>query len=368
MSTLTLQSVSKTYPGGVVGLKPFSLTLPLGERLVLLGPSGSGKSTLLRLIAGLEEPDSGEIHWDDRRIDQLPPHKRGVGLLPQKPALYPHLTVEENLNLGLGAVPSQFAVETLELSHLLSRKPDQLSGGEKQRVALARLLIRQSRLWLLDEPFSALDPVFRSEFRQVLHLLLDQTGATMILVTHDPADVGVLGQRIGVMDQGELQQIGTVEELRALPETQFVAFCLRSWNLIHGHLAVHASGGDSSKRHFVSEDGLVSIPVPKRLGSKLPHNLTLGIRLVDVSWHSSDGAPELSLGVLCPAWQLVSAEPVGSGWLLTLRRGKSSVRVAWPSDSPPPFGASADLYLPPEKCLWFDGQTGRRIDFLTDEK
>jgi ABC-type sugar transport system ATPase subunit len=378
MPSVSLLGVSKTYPGGVVGLRPTDLAIEAGDRLALLGPSGSGKTTLLRLVAGLEDPDAGEIHIAGKRVDRLPPHRRGVALLPQRPALYPHLTVEGNLraaSLGgrgsrrasgasgsAGASPSQ-EVDLLHLGPLLHRYPHELSSGERQRVALAKLLARGAGVWLLDEPFSNLDPVFRSDFRRDLHLLLDRSAATIILVTHDPMDALALGRRVGVLGDGRLQQLGTPEELRDRPGNRFVAFCLGRLSLIDGRAS---DSGDPSGWTFTSEDGSVRVPLPagiaRRLGPDPAYNLTLGIRPEDVlAWSPGERPNPPGLGAVLTGWPVVLAEPVGSGWLLTLARERSRLRVGWPSGSPPPVGTPADWYLPADRCLWFDA-TGVRID------
>ncbi len=229
-------------------------------------------------------------------------------------------------------------------------------------MALAKLLVRPAGVWLLDEPFSNLDPVFRSEFRRDLHLLRDRAKATIILVTHDPIDALALGRRVGVLGDGRLQQLGTPGQLRDRPGNRFVAFCLGRLSLIDGR----AGGGDPPGREFVSEDGSVTVPVPadiaRRLGPDPAPNLTLGIRPEDVlAWSPGERPNPSGVGAVLTGWPVVLAEPVGSGWLLTLARGRSRLRVWRPSGSPPPVGAPADWFLPADRCLWFDG-TGRRID------
>ncbi len=360
MSALTIRGLSKFYPGGVVGLHPTDLTVEGGERLVLLGPSGSGKSTLLRLLIGLETPDAGEILVDGVRIDKLPPHQRGIALVPQRPALFPQMTVQQNLETVLPrperTLPAAI-LELLRLGELLRRFPHQLSGGETQRVVLAKLLIRKVSIWLLDEPFSGLDPVFRAKFRQELHLLLGQTSATMLFVTHDPADAWSLGRRVGVLGEGVLHSLSTADELRSRPTTSFVASTFGGFNLFDGGIERLVSPSDpsvESKLVFVSECGSVRIAVPDHSGLRFEstHRLTLGIRPEDVR----SGPAEQS------AWLLVSAEPAGSGWLLTVAQGRTRLRMEWRSGSPPPVGTPLEWILPPERLHWFDGRTGRRLD------
>ena len=357
---LEIRNLTKTYPGGVAALRATSLTVSAGDRLVLLGPSGSGKSTLLRLLIGLETPDAGEILVDGVRVDRLPPHKRGIAFIPQRPALYPQMTVRQNLETVLErpspALPAP-TIELLRLGDLLNRYPHQLSGGETQRVVLAKLLIRKVGIWLLDEPFSGLDPVFRTEFRAELHLLLGLSAVTMLFVTHDPADAWSLGRRVGVLGEGVLHSLGTADELRIRPTTSFVASAFGRFNLLDGRIERIASRSDPSataKFDFVSECGSVRVPVSDSSATQLEpiHRLTLGIRPEDVRSSPAEQS----------AWLLVSAEPAGSGWLLTVARGRTRLRTEWRSGSPPPVGTPLEWTLPPERVLWFDGRTGRRLD------
>ena len=362
---LRVHGLTKTYPGGVVGLRPTDLTVARGERVVLLGPSGSGKSTLLRLIQGLESADGGEVWVDGRRVDGLPPHRRGVALLPQRVALYPHLTVGQNLDSGnlerqrRGGVPDHpvagapgSILELLRLGSLLSRYPHQLSGGERQRVALAKLLRLNRPVWLLDEPFSGLDPMFRSEFRHDLLLFLASAGATILLVTHDPIDALAIGQRIGVLADGILRQVGTPDELRSAPGHRFVAFCVGSHSLLDGAVQV-AGDGDPV---FVAEGGSVRVPVPPFASRRT--ELTLGLRPDDLVQRSPGGPTRGTI----TGWPLVSAEPDGSGWLLTVARGRTRVRVEWRSGPPPPVGTLTDWTIPAARGTWFDRVTGERLD------
>ena len=371
--SVELRGVSKSYPGRVVGLHPTDLQVRPGERLALLGPSGSGKSTLLRLIAGLETPDSGEVWIGGKRVDHLLPHHRGVSLLPQRVALYPHMTVGENLQLGeprpqgrrvASQVPERAThgpcgpgspETTLHLTPLLSRRPHELSGGERQRVGLAKLLLASRPVWLLDEPFAALDPMFRTEFRTDLLLFTEKSSPTILFVTHDPIDALALGHRIGVLGDGKLQQVGTPDELRTRPGNRFVAFCIGSFSLLDGTV------GDGDPTVFFAEDGSVRVPLPARLRAKLAASarptprLTFGFRPDDVLPRS----PGSSEGGIT-GWPQVSAEPDGSGWLLTVARGRSRVRVQWRSDSPPPVGTPTDWTVSPDRGVWFDA-TGRAV-------
>ena len=219
---LSLRNITKRF--GPAGINNVSFDVAAGECVALLGPSGAGKTTLLRLIAGLDTPDSGEIWLNGKNAHGVPPHERGVAYLPQRVPLYPHLTVARNLREASPNIDP--VVGKLKLGPLLDKKPEQLSGGERQRVGLAKVLLQNRPVWLLDEPFTSLDSMFRAEFRQELHLFARQCAATMVLVSHDPIDALALGQRIGVLAEGFLQQLGTAEELRSRPSHRFVSFCM----------------------------------------------------------------------------------------------------------------------------------------------
>lgn len=359
MSDITLRGLSKRYR--TPALDALDLSVPAGDRLALLGPSGCGKTTLLRLIAGLEAPDAGSVHIGGVDVTRLPPHRRGVGFVPQRVALYPQLSVRENLVesarrfVPTNELPGRVAeaAELLRITPLLERRPHELSGGERQRVGLARLAARRPAVWLLDEPFAPLDPMFRGEFRHDLHLLLTATGATIVLVTHDPIDALALGRRVGVLGDGRLQQLGTPETLRLRPSNRFVAVALGRLSLIDGR----RSGGESATASFVADDGSVTVPLPERIAAaRTPtYNLTLGIRPEDVRPCSDPECGTLR------GWEVTSAEPVGSGWQVAVARGRTRVVGTWLAESPPPVGAPTDWTIPADRCDWFDG-TGQRID------
>ncbi|MCU0705016.1 MAG: ABC transporter ATP-binding protein [Fimbriiglobus sp.] len=357
--SVDLRGVSKSYPGRVVGLHSTDLRVEAGERLALLGPSGSGKSTLLRLVAGLEAPDAGEVWIDGQRVDRLPPHQRGVSLLPQRVALYPQMTVAQNLDTSrhseeAGSDLWSPLIDPLRLTPLLARRPHELSGGERQRVGLAKLLLANRPVWLLDEPFAGLDPMFRDEFRTEFLLFAAKASPTILIVTHDPIDALALGHRIGVLGDGKLQQIGTADELRSRPGNRFVAYCVGAFSLIDGIVERPNSTGDGDPTIFVTEDGSVRVPLPARLCANLATTgpmprLTLGLRPEDVQ-----PGPPHERGYGLRGWTLLSAEPDGDGRLLTVARGRSRVRVRWSSGSPPPVGTLTDWTVIPDRGVWFD--------------
>lgn len=236
MSGLALRNIAKSYEGQTV-IADLSLRVAEGELLVLVGPSGSGKSTLLRVIAGLIGQDRGEIEVAGRSVGQLPPDRRDIAMVFQSYALFPHLTVEDNLSFGLrargeslveGAERIRQVAEQLGLTALLRRFPRQLSGGERQRVALARALVRQPKLFLLDEPLSNLDAQLRVQTRAEILKLHRQLATTMVYVTHDQIEALSMGDRIGVLRGGVLEDIGTPTEIYARPANLFVARFLGS--------------------------------------------------------------------------------------------------------------------------------------------
>lgn len=236
MSSLRLENVSKWFSAQqgekVSAVRNLSFTLQSDELLVLVGPSGCGKTTTLRLIAGLETADMGEISLNGKVLNAIPPEARDVSMIFQSPALFPHLTVFENIGLGLKLRKTSAAeikervaeaANILGLQDKLSRRPQELSGGEAQRVAIGRALVRQPKIFLLDEPLSNLDPITRKQLRREIVCLHRKLGIPMIYVTHDHREAFALGQRIAVMNHGALLQIGTPEEIKQYPANSFVA-------------------------------------------------------------------------------------------------------------------------------------------------
>lgn len=229
--TLQLNGVRKSY-GDTPVLDDVSLTLAAREFIAFLGPSGSGKSTLLRIIAGLERADAGEILLDGQRIDQLPPGERGVAMVFQHYALYPHMSVRENMAFGLknaGVARAEIqrriseAAEVLQIGELLDRKPAQMSGGQRQRVAIGRALVKEPKLFLLDEPLSNLDAALRLRTRVELAQLKQRVDAAVIMVTHDQAEAMTLADRIVVMADRRIQQVGAPMDIYNRPANVFVA-------------------------------------------------------------------------------------------------------------------------------------------------
>ena len=232
MSALELQNVRKEFAPGIVPVKDVSLTVHEGEFLALLGPSGCGKSTLLRMIAGLEEVTSGDIRINGNSVAATPAAKRNIAMVFQSYALYPHMTVSDNIgsSLRLRKVPASEikkrvheVAEKMGVTGILNKKPAQLSGGQRQRVAVARALVRDPEVFLLDEPLSNLDALLREKVRAELVALFRQQGKPVVYVTHDQTEAMTMADRIIILNQGVVQQLGTPEEIYTRPGNRFVA-------------------------------------------------------------------------------------------------------------------------------------------------
>ena len=232
MASLSLRSIYKKYPGGVVAVSDVNLEIRDKEFVILVGPSGCGKSTTLRMIAGLEEISEGELYIGDRLVNDVAPKDRDIAMVFQNYALYPHMTVYDNMAFGLKLrkVPKdeinrkvEEAARILDISHLLSRKPKALSGGQRQRVALGRAIVREPQVFLLDEPLSNLDAKLRAQMRTEISKLHQKLGTTFIYVTHDQTEAMTMGDRIVVMKDGFIQQVDSPQNLYTSPVNQFVA-------------------------------------------------------------------------------------------------------------------------------------------------
>ena len=232
MSFLELQNITKIYPNGTKAVNETSLNIDNGEFVVFVGPSGCGKSTLLRMIAGLEDITSGEISLDGNIINNIDPSERDVAMVFQNYALYPHMSVFNNMSYGLknrGISKDEInnkvndVAKLLEIDQLLTRKPSMLSGGQRQRVAMGRAIVRNPKIFLFDEPLSNLDAKLRNQMRLEIKKLQRQMGVTSIFVTHDQTEAMTLGDRIVVINNGVVEQVGTPKEIYSKPNTKFVA-------------------------------------------------------------------------------------------------------------------------------------------------
>ncbi len=288
MADLVLHTISKSF-GNVMVLDDISLRVPDGGFTILLGPSGCGKSTLLRIIAGLETQTAGEVLIDGEPVGHRSPKDRDIAMVFQTYALYPHLTVRENMAFGLKMrkEPRQLieariqeAAELLGLAELLGRKPKELSGGQRQRVAMGRAIVRKPKLFLFDEPLSNLDARLRTSMRVELKKLHERLGATMIYVTHDQVEAMTLGDTIVVLDRGKIRQVGSPARIYNEPSDPFVAGFIGSppMNLLEGQL--RRQGGS-----WCFQAGSLSLPVPAIKGPMPIEQVSrtvLGIRPEDI--------------------------------------------------------------------------------------
>lgn len=359
MHRIELSNLTKRF-GDVSALSGLDLTVEAGESLVILGPSGSGKSTLLRLVAGLERPDAGDIHFDGRSQLQTPPHRRGVAMVFQNFALYPHLTAFDNMAIGLrhGLKLSrdetrrrvQQVAETLEITSLLDRRPAEMSGGQRQRVALGRALARNAGVVLLDEPLSGLDAQLRQELRVEIRTLLRAIGATTIFVTHDQVDAMAIGDRIAVMHQGKLVQLGAPEEIYHAPSSTFVARFIGTppMNLLKADV----------------RDGALHLASPAHPGAPSPLQNSPQVPLPDGPIWLGVRPEALSLGVqgaLKLEGRVLVLELSGQDWVVYLDVGGERIAArASPSQKPQP-GQTVTVGARIENLHFFAHEEGARV-------
>ncbi|MFH1604716.1 MAG: ABC transporter ATP-binding protein [Pseudomonadota bacterium] len=346
MARIRFVKLEKRY-GSQPVLAPLDLEIDDGEFFTFVGPSGCGKSTLLHLIAGVEAPDAGAIYFDDDRVDALAPGARDVAMVFQSYALYPHLTVRENLAFPLrvrrvarAQIEREVAgvAETLGLAALLERKPRALSGGQRQRVALGRALVRRPRVFLMDEPLSNLDARLRLEMREELKRLHQVYRVTTIYVTHDQEEAMALSQRIAVLATGRVQQCGTPQQVYADPENLFVAQFVGSppLNLLEGEALREIAGADAA--------------FPRHGGEPL----LLGVRPADVLVHAQQHAH-------CLAAEVTLTEPTGSDlWVVGRWRGQRIKGRAAPG-ARLDLGVTAHFSVPPERVFFFAADSGKRL-------
>ena len=314
MARIRLQSVGKRYPNGFAALENLSLEIRDKEFIVLLGPSGCGKSTTLNLIAGLEDVTAGSLYFDETLINVVPAHRRDVAMVFQSYALYPHKSVHENIAFGLrmrGHPRAEIekrvkdAARRLEIEPLLERRPHQLSGGQRQRVALGRALVRQPAVFLMDEPLSNLDAALRIAMRAEIKQLHQTMQTTFVYVTHDQAEALTLADRIVVMRDGVIQQIGSPEEIYDRPRNSFVASFLGNppINYLEGLLVE-----DSAQVRFQRGNASLTLPhaLAERLRGQGGRQVKLGLRAEEVDEHSVPREGETLHG------RVSSVLPVGS--------------------------------------------------------
>jgi iron(III) transport system ATP-binding protein len=305
---LIVSGVEHGYGDGLV-LRDVSVHATAGETLALLGPSGCGKTTLLRIIAGLERPSQGSVQLGDRLVAQagkggtfVSPERRRVGMVFQDGALFPHLTVAENVGFGLDKTGRADRIEEslalVGLAHVAHRRPDKLSGGQRQRIAIARALAPRPSVLLLDEPFASLDASLRVELRAVIHRLLHELEITTVLVTHDQDEAFVLGDKVAVMRDGQIRQVGRPAELYGTPVDPWVAGFVGDANLLEGTLSdgqvVTALGDLPTTRADLSEGEVVAMVRPEQLA--IDSGGTAVVRYVEFYGHDTVYLVELADG------------------------------------------------------------------------
>jgi ABC-type sugar transport system ATPase subunit len=337
MADIRLEGVSKTYPGGHTAVRDVTLAIDEGEFVVLVGPSGCGKSTLLRLIAGLESPTTGRIWIGGQDVTDVPPPERDLAMVFQSYALYPHMTVRENLGYGLRVRRTAHEVaaeriaavaERLGIGGLLDRRPAQLSGGERQRVALGRAIVRRPRAFLFDEPLSNLDPALRARARAELRALEQEVGTTAVYVTHDQEEALTLGARVAVMRAGRIEQVAPPLEIYRRPANTFVA-------------------------QFVGTPAMNFLPA-EAFGSDLPQGAIAGVRPQDVVLGANGRLPGT----------VALVEPRGHDCLVQLRldiAGEPVLVAVTDVADMPTAGNRLAADAPVDRLHLFDAKDGRRL-------
>jgi multiple sugar transport system ATP-binding protein len=362
MAGVTFDRVAKRY-GSLSVIEDLRLAIPDHVFMVLVGPSGSGKSTALRMIAGLEEISDGEIRIGDRVVNELPPKSRDIAMVFQNYALYPHMTVRENLEFGLQVRKTppaetarlvENAAQILEISNLLERKPKQLSGGQRQRVALGRAIVRQPAVFLFDEPLSNLDAKLRVQMRAEIKKLQQRLKTTTVYVTHDQIEAMTMGQRIAVMKDGKIQQVGTPLEIYGRPENLFVANFIGTppMNFL---AATIADGGKT-----LAGKGF-SLPVPASVRAQTAgsdgRKVVVGIRPENILDPSASARGETSR----LSGNVEVVEPLGDKVIIHVRVGDDVLIYPVEPHAMPEMGDNAELVLELDKLHLFDAVTELRL-------
>ncbi|MDQ0412300.1 ABC transporter ATP-binding protein [Mesobacillus stamsii] len=359
MSQIDLINIAKSYDKQKDVLNGIDLSIEEGEFFVLVGPSGSGKSTLLRMIAGLEEISGGVLKINGQTVNHLPPKDRNLSMVFQNYALYPHLSVKENILFGLKGrkVEKQEqmrrlhdAVEMLGLQDLLKRKPRELSGGQRQRVALGRAVVSHAPLCLMDEPLSNLDAKLRANMRVEIRRLQKKLGLTMVYVTHDQVEAMTMGDRIMVLNDGKIQQIGKPITLYNEPENLFVASFIGSPKINLGNAVF-----SENAKHLIIEDEL-HIPVDPAVFHHIPKDrkLTVGIRAEHLE-------PCLAKKENMYKLEAVNVEQLGNETLIAFEVGSELWTAKWPGQWQIEFGQKVLVQMKPENLLFFDADSGELI-------
>ncbi|MES0862877.1 sn-glycerol-3-phosphate ABC transporter ATP-binding protein UgpC [Ruegeria sp. SCPT10] len=368
MGFLDIDNATKSY-GAVEVLHKVDISVQEGEFLVLVGPSGCGKSTLLNMIAGLEEITSGEIRIKDQVMNGVHPSNRNIAMVFQSYALYPNMTVGQNITFGLEmhGVPkperdkAMHEVATLlQIEQLLDRKPGQLSGGQRQRVAMGRALVREPDVFLFDEPLSNLDAKLRVDMRTEIKKLHQNLGTTIVYVTHDQIEAMTLSSRIAVMNGGYVQQLGTPQEIYDTPANIFVATFMGSpaMNVMPAKVAM--LNGRPHAEVATHDGSMAQLPFSQdNLAAWDGRDILLGIRPETIT--DMDGADRKSSNIAQMTNRIVVTEPAGSDTFVSMQLGGRDVIARMRSDAEVAAGQDFDFAVNMEKAVAFDPESEMRI-------
>lgn len=366
MAQVSLKDVCKVFTGNVPAVNKVNLGIENKEFMVLVGPSGCGKSTTLRMIAGLEEITSGDIYIGNRRVNDVPAKDRDIAMVFQNYALYPHMTVEENMSFGLKLrrLPKQEiaqrvneAAEILGIKRLLKRKPRELSGGERQRVAVGRAIVRKPMVFLFDEPLSNLDAKMRVQMRTEIHKLHIRLQTTIIYVTHDQTEAMTMGDRIAVMKDGVISQLGDPIDVYDHPKNKFVAGFIGSppMNFMLGKII-------KKEGKFYFDEGKIMVKLVedmyKKMANYVGSEVYFGIRSEDIydKLFVSEAPPENIVRVNCEVF-----EPMGSEVYLYLNTGKHTFIARVGAHDRPKVNQEMDVVFDMSKVHFFDKTTEETI-------
>ncbi|MEZ8883285.1 ABC transporter ATP-binding protein [Vibrio sp. 10N.222.54.F6] len=370
MATLDLKQIRKTYRNADnETLKGIDISIDSGEFLILVGPSGCGKSTLMNTIAGLENISSGEIVIDGIDVAQVEPKDRDIAMVFQSYALYPNMTVRGNIAFGLKIrkMPQQEidaevnrVAEMLQIEQLLDRKPSQLSGGQRQRVAMGRALARRPKLYLFDEPLSNLDAKLRVEMRHQIKRLHQKLNTTIVYVTHDQIEAMTLADRIAVMKDGELQQLGTPQEIYTKPNNMFVAGFMGSPSMNFIKTMVDL---DEEQNPIIKVTGTAEqehhIRLPQSMREQDGKEVVIGLRPEHITEQESEDVSATTKLDL----QLEVLEPTGPDTIAMVKVNDQEVACRLSPEFEVSVGQMAPLHFDLSKAVFFDAQTEARIDF-----
>ena len=361
MASVTLTNIVKSYGGVVHAVRDVSFAIEDGEFFGLLGPSGSGKTSVLRMLAGLEQPTSGSILFDGQPVEDKTPQQRNIAMVFEQNALYPHMTARQNISYPLkiaGMPKPQIAAavedvaQMLNIAHLIDRRASQMSGGQQQRVAIARALVRRPNLLCLDEPIAHLDTLLRARLRGELKRLQRSLGTTSVIVTHDPIEAMTMTDRLALMREGQLQQVGTPDDIHNRPVNAFVAqfFGLHSMNLF---AIEHVTEGAALTGQFGGE--AVTLPTMVRDMISRDARLLVGARPsgVDVRRAGTGDAPD---GMRVRGKVYVS-EQLGDALLVTVQIGSATVQALVPHDRDFSIDEPVDVLIDANAMFFFDPAT-----------